>query len=41
MSLNRREFLLATLAAPLLARRRIAEGPLLDKGFGRVVKLEP
>jgi cyclase len=39
MRLNRREFLLTTAATPVLAARRIAQGPLLDRGFGRVVKL--
>jgi cyclase len=39
MRLNRREFLLAATAVPVLAARRNVQAPFLDKGFGRVVKL--
>ena len=37
MPLDRRQFLVAALAAPLLQGRRTEPAPLIDRGFGRVV----
>jgi glyoxylase-like metal-dependent hydrolase (beta-lactamase superfamily II) len=41
MKLDRRQFLLAGLAAPALAAQKRAAAPLLDRGFAQVTQIAP
>ena len=41
MELNRRQFLLAGLAGPVLAAQKRDAAPLLDRGFARVTQVAP
>src|SRR5436309_2717980 len=41
MNFDRRQFLLAALAGPVLAARKPDPAPLLDRGFARVTPVAP